>query len=463
MEKAKRDLNKENIKISIPPAAREILDRLHSAGFEAYVVGGCVRDSILGRVPGDFDITTSAKPQEVKDLFDRTIDTGIEHGTVTVMIGKEGFEVTTYRIDGEYEDSRHPKEVIFTASLIEDLKRRDFTINAMAYSDEDGLIDEFDGFSDIENKIIRCVGEPKERFTEDALRMMRAVRFAAQLGYDIEEKTREAIKELSPTLSKISAERVQVELVKLITSDNPGRIRDLYETGITAVIMPEFDRCMDTPQDNIHHAYTVGEHIIKTVEAVRADRYLRLTMLFHDIEKPSCRTTDEEGVDHFYGHAEKGAATAVAILRRLKFDKDTMNMVEKLIKYHDYRYPAEKKNVRKMASKVGRDIFPLLLEVRDADTAAQSDYLRNAKNEWTDEVRRLFAEILKDDECLAISDLAVNGKDLMDAGIKPGKEMGLILKAMLADVLEEPSHNNAEYLMKKDNLDKILKSISENI
>ncbi len=454
-----KDIEKD-IKIEIPEPAKRILDTLHEAGYEAYVVGGCVRDSILGREPGDWDITTSAKPEEVKKLFTRTIDTGIAHGTVTVMDGKEGFEVTTYRIDGEYEDSRHPKEVTFTSNLVEDLKRRDFTINAMAYSEEDGLIDKFDGLSDINKKLIRCVGDPGERFSEDALRMMRAVRFAAQLGYTIEEDTREAIRALAPTLSKISAERIQVELVKLLVSQNPGEIRELYETGITGVIMPEFDKCVGEVQNNRHHAYDVGEHIVRSVENIRADKVLRLTMLFHDIEKPSCKKTDAEGVDHFHGHADKGAETAYAILRRLKFDRDTMDLVRKLVKYHDHRYPAEKKAVRRMASAVGADIFPLLLEVHDADVKAQSDYKREEKLAWTKEVRELFEEIERDGECLTLAQLCVNGKDLMDLGIKPGKELGLILKAMLSDVIEDPSHNTKEYLLEESRLSAIRESIS---
>ncbi len=445
-------ITKSELTIKIPEKAGRILQTLHEAGFEAYVVGGCVRDSILGREPEDWDITTSAKPEEVKSLFGRTIDTGIAHGTVTVMIDKEGFEVTTYRIDGEYEDGRHPKDVTFTASLIEDLKRRDFTINAMAYSEEDGLVDEFDGLKDIESKVIRCVGDPKERFTEDALRMMRAVRFAAQLGYNIEDGTARAIKELAPTLKKISAERIQVELVKLITSNNPGEVRELYKLGITKVIIPELDTCMETPQNNPHHSYTVGEHIIRSVEAIRNDKVLRLTMLFHDIEKPSCKVTDENGIDHFKGHAEKGAETSKNILKRLKFDRNTMDMVKKLIEYHDFRFPAVKKSVRKAANKVGEDCFMPLLEVKEADTVAQSNYKREEKFEWLKEVRELFEEIKKDKECLSLKDLAVNGSDLMKEGIPAGKELGDVLKAMLEDVLENPQHNNKEYLLGADRL-----------
>ena len=444
-------MDRKTIKIDIPAPAADILDKLHDAGYEAYVVGGCVRDSILGREPGDWDITTSARPEQVKNIFGRTVDTGIQHGTVTVMMGKEGFEVTTYRIDGEYEDGRHPKDVTFTASLIEDLKRRDFTINAMAYSDEDGLIDEFDGLTDIDKKIIRCVGEPRERFTEDALRMMRAIRFAAQLGYSIEEDTRKAITELAPTLKRISSERVQVELVKLLISDNPGKVKELYQTGITAVFMPEFDKCFVTPQNNPHHCYNVGEHIIKSVEAVKNDKVLRITMLFHDIEKPSCRTTDDEGIDHFRGHAVKSADTAVMILRRLKFDRDTMDKVELLIKNHDWRFPAEKKNVRRAMNKIGDELFPYFIEVKKADTAAQSSYLQDEKYEWIDRLNVLYDEIKRDGECFSLKNLAVNGKDLIDKGIKPGRELGDILSTMLSDVIDDPSHNTKEYLLDETN------------
>ena len=242
-----------NIKIEMPQAVKEIIERLESAGYEAFAVGGCVRDAVLGRVPADWDITTSAMPEEVKGLFSRTIDTGIQHGTVTVMKDHVGYEVTTYRIDGEYEDARHPKEVSFTSNLVEDLKRRDFTINAMAYNDRVGIVDEFDGIEDLEKGIIRCVGEAKDRFGEDALRMLRAVRFSAQLGFKIDETTKEAINELAPNLEKISAERIQAELVKLLVSDHPEYLRAAYETGITAVVLPEFDDIMKQEQNDAFH------------------------------------------------------------------------------------------------------------------------------------------------------------------------------------------------------------------
>ncbi len=440
------------MKIRIPDNAKKILDIIHEAGFEAYVVGGCVRDAILGREPGDWDITTNAAPMEVKKLFRRTIDTGIEHGTVTVMLGKEGYEVTTYRIDGKYEDGRHPSSVTFTRSLVEDMKRRDFTINAMAYNDEEGLIDRFGGEKDLEEHIIRCVGEPRERFSEDALRIMRAVRFSAQLGFGIEEKTREAIKELAPTLEKISAERIQVELVKLITSDHPGRILDAYELGITKVILPEFDACMKTPQNNIHHDYNVGEHIVKSVENIRPDRVLRLTMLMHDIAKPVTMTIDDDDVSHFKGHELQSAQMAAAIFRRLKFDRKTMDRACNLIRYHDDRFPATPKSVRKAMNRVGVEEFPFLLEVRIADTLAQSDYKKEENLKLIEDTRKIYEEVLEKNECVGLNDLAVKGQDLIGAGIKPGKQIGDVLKAMLADVIEEPSHNSREYLLEPERL-----------
>ena len=270
----------------IPQKVEIIINILEKAGYEAYAVGGCVRDALLGRTPNDWDITTSAKPEQVKALFHRTVDTGIAHGTVTVLLEKEGFEVTTYRVDGEYEDGRHPKEVTFTACLEEDLKRRDFTINAMAYNPRKGLVDLFEGQKDLENKVIRCVGDPLERFTEDALRIMRAVRFSAQLGFSLEEETRKALSVLAPNLKHVSAERIQVELVKLLVSPHPDYLRIAYEAGVTREFLPEFDRCMETPQNTPHHCYNVGEHILHSLLYVRADKVLRLTMLLHDIDKP---------------------------------------------------------------------------------------------------------------------------------------------------------------------------------
>lgn len=435
------------IKILLPEKVNMIIHTIQAAGFEAYAVGGCVRDSILGRVPDDWDITTSAKPEDIKKLFKRTIDTGIEHGTVTVMLEAEGFEVTTYRIDGEYEDSRHPREVTFTSNLREDLRRRDFTINAMAYNDEVGLVDIFEGISDIEKKIIRCVGDAKERFTEDALRMMRAVRFSAQLGYSIDEGTKEAIKELAPTLQKISAERVQVELVKLVTSNNPDYLKIAYETGITAIVLPEFDLCMETEQKNPHHMYSVGEHTLWSMKYVERDKVLRLAMLFHDMGKPEAITTDDKGIHHFHGHNELSSQITREVLRRLRFDNDTIHKVERLVYFHDYRPALTDKSVRRFVAKIGKDLFPLYILVQTADVKAQSDYKKEEKLHNIETVNNIFLGILEREECLCLKDLAVTGKDLIDLGIKPGKEIGEILNHLLEMVLENPVLNEKEILL----------------
>lgn len=444
----------DDMKIKLPENVKTILDTMHSAGFEAYVVGGCVRDCVLGREPQDWDITTNALPEETKKLFKRTIDTGIEHGTVTIMIGKEGYEVTTYRIDGKYEDSRHPSEVTFTKNLTEDMKRRDFTINAMAYNEEEGLIDRFGGLDDIESKVIRCVGNPKERFSEDALRIMRAVRFSAQLDYEIEESTKEAVKELAQNLSKISAERIQTELVKLVTSDHPEKLKTAYELGVTKVILPEFDKCMETAQNNPHHMYNVGDHIISSMENIRADKVLRLTMLMHDIAKPATITVDDDGVCHFKGHSELGVQMAHSIFRRLKFDRDTMDRACNLIRYHDDRFPATPKAVRRAMNRVGVDEFPYLMEVRYADTMAQSMYYREEKLQLIEDTKKLYEEILAKKDCVTLKDLAVNGKDLISLGVTPGKKIGEILSAMLDDVLDNPEHNSKEYLLEPERLKK---------
>lgn len=441
----------KTIKIEVPQKAKYIIKTITDAGFEAYVVGGCVRDSILGRKPEDWDITTSAKPEQVKALFPRTIDTGIAHGTVTVMLEREGFEVTTYRIDGKYEDSRHPREVTFTPSLEEDLKRRDFTINAMAYNEESGLVDIFGGLTDIENKIIRCVGDAEARFSEDALRIMRAIRFSAQLGYHIEAKTREAIQKLAPNLKNISAERIQVELVKLITSPNPDTLRVAYELGVTAVILPEFDRAMETPQNHPHHMYNVGEHTLHGLLQIEADKVLRLAVLLHDIGKPDTLTTDEKGINHFHGHAIVGEDKARTILKRLRFDNDTLYYVTRLVRYHDYGNHEEPdiRIVRRAINKIGEDIFPLLFAVKRADILSQSTFKREEKLENMEKWQQLYQEVLDKKQCVSLKTLAVTGSDLISIGMKPGRELGEVLQWLLQQVIENPECNTREWLLSR--------------
>ena len=437
--------------IDLPQNVNFIIDRLYEHGFEAYAVGGCVRDSLLGRKPQDWDITTSAKPDQVKTIFNHTIDTGIQHGTVTVMLDHVGYEVTTYRIDGEYEDARHPKEVTFTSNLKLDLERRDFTINAMAYNHKSGIVDEFDGIGDLNKHIIKCVGCAHDRFSEDALRMFRAVRFAAQLGFEIDKETQDAIKELAPTMAKVSAERIQVELVKLLTSDHPEMMRNLYELGLTKVFMPEFDTMMETPQNNKHHMYSVGEHTIRTLMNVRADKVLRLTMLLHDVAKPVCITTDEHGQNHFKKHPAVGVDMAKKILRRLKFDNKTIDICCTLVREHDDRPVITQSNVRRAMSRIGVDLFPLLFEVKRADMLGQSLYKRDEKMAYIDEYERVYNDILAQNQCVSKKDMKINGKDLIALGVEPGQKLGAILDRLYEMVLDDPKLNDRKKLIEHAN------------
>lgn len=434
------------MRLRLPEKVKHIIDTLEENGFEAFAVGGCVRDSILARDPKDWDITTSARPEQVKALFRRTVDTGLKHGTVTVLLGDDQYEVTTYRIDGDYEDGRHPKEVTFTSELREDLLRRDFTINAMAYNDRLGLVDLYGGMDDLQKRIIRCVGNADARFEEDALRIMRAVRFSAQLDFTIEEETRRSAASHAGNLRMISAERIQMEMVKLLESPHPEKWEELYELGITSVILPEFDRCMDTPQETPHHFYNVGEHTMMVLKAVPEDRVLRLAALLHDIGKPEVRFRDSLGRDHFNGHDKKSAEMTRDIMRRLKFDNDTTGKVVQLVLYHDYRPLPEPAAVRRAIYKIGKDLFPRYLQLQWADYHAQSLYRRQEKTDRILAVSRLYEEIMREEDCLSLKDLKMNGNDLLAMGIR-GKEIGEILDAALSEVLDDPRRNERNALL----------------
>lgn len=453
------------MEIEIPTGAAYILQQLNKHGYEAYIVGGCVRDSLLGKQPNDWDITTSAKPKEVKAIFHRTIDTGIQHGTVTVLVDREilddgsgspashtdyAFEVTTYRVDGVYTDHRRPESVCFTASLEEDLKRRDFTINAMAYNPEQGVIDIFGGQEDLEKGIIRCVGEASERFDEDALRILRAVRFAAQLDFVIEDQTREAMRDQAKFLKDISAERICTELTKMIVSKHPERLEEAYELGLTNIFLPEFDRMMQTPQNNPYHLYDVGRHTLQVMRAVSATPVLRYAALLHDVGKPECKTTDETGVDHFYGHQELSAKMARTILRRLKLDNDTIDQVCRLVRNHDYGLSGDgpgMKSFRRFVAQLGAEHFADFLEIRKGDMAGQSAYHLEQRRQVIAHMEAMYAEIIEHKQCLKLSELEISGKDLIAIGVKPGPDMGRILKALLDRVLEEPELNTREQLL----------------
>lgn len=444
-------MGKENrMKIEMPKNAAWIIDQLMQHGYEAYIVGGCVRDSLLGVVPKDWDITTSASPEEVKELFSHTIDTGIEHGTVTVLLDKEPYEVTTYRIDGKYEDHRRPTKVTFTKSLKEDLLRRDFTINAMAYNEKEGLIDLYGGVEDLKKGLIRCVGIASHRFDEDALRILRALRFAARLNFAIEEETKQAMVEKKEFLKDISAERIREELTKLLVSPHPELLKTAYELGITKVILPEWDRMMETEQVNPHHCYSVGIHTLKGIQRVEATTVLRYTMLLHDTGKPDCKTTDENGIDHFQGHPMRSKEIAAGVMNRLKFDNQTKKQVVTLVEWHDWRFSRKeeinKRGIRRLANKIGVPLCHLLFQVQEADILAQSDYQKEEKLEILAGMKQMLQEVEEAKECLSLKQLEMDGKGLMELGVEPGKEMGRILQELLNHVLENPELNTKEAL-----------------
>lgn len=432
--------------VRIPEKVRLILNRLHSAGFEAYAVGGCVRDSLLGRTPADWDITTSARPEETKRLFRKTIDTGIQHGTVTVREGGENFEVTTYRLDGKYEDHRHPGDVTFTASLREDLRRRDFTINAMAVNEEDGLVDLFGGREDLKAGVVRCVGEAEERFNEDALRILRAFRFAAQLGFEIDQDTLRAAQDRADTLSFVSAERIRTELEKLLLSPHPSYLREAWKAGVTKVILPEFDAEMEAPQNNAHHNTTVGEHTLRTLEASPQERLIRWTMLFHDMGKPSVSAIDENGIYHYRGHAAASAVIAKEICRRLKFDRATEERAVRLVEKHSIYPKLSDEGVRRSAAEIGLDLFPAFLKVKRSDILGQSPSVIPEKLVYMDGVEAIYRRILERGDCMDLKHLDISGSDLLAMGYR-GKEIGTVLQSLLDEVLEDPARNEKNYLL----------------
>ena len=326
------------------------------------------------------------------------------------------------------------------------MRRRDFTINAMAYNDDVRLVDAFGGMKDLNYHLIRCVGDPKERFEEDALRILRAVRFSAQLDFAIEEHTADAIRSQVLSLKNISAERIQAELIKLLMSEHPERLKDAYELGITRVILPEWDRMVGVEQHTPHHMYDVAEHTLHAIMNVKQDKILRLTMLFHDMGKPFAKTTDENGQDHFKEHSIGSEEKARSIMQRLKMDNDTIKKVTKLVCYHDYRIEATGPNVRRAMNRIGVELFPYYLAVRMADVKAQSSYQRRAKIENIIAMREIYQDTLIKEHCVTLRDLAVTGKDLMEIGMKPGRELGNMLNELLEWVIDDPQCNKKELL-----------------
>lgn len=396
------------MKINLPDSVKSIITRLEQNGYEAYAVGGCVRDSLLGRVPKDWDITTSALPEEIKKVFGRTIDTGIEHGTVTVMYQGEGYETTTYRIDGKYSDSRHPDSVEFSRSLDEDLKRRDFTINAMAYSDKRGIVDLFGGIDDLDDRIIRCVGNPLERFSEDALRILRAIRFSAELDFDIDDKTLEAASQLKDRLKLISAERIHSELERLLMSSHPEKAGFLNSTGVDGVIFPEFAKAAG--KDPLMIRSLTG-----LLKASPYDKRIRWAVLLHM------------------------TGGGIAPLKRLKFDNNTIHAVSELLRLENEKLIGlSDTGMRRFMHNAGAENMPLVFDYRSS-IEPEADY---------SEAIRQFEAIRERGECTCLKELAVSGSDLMGCGVPSGKDIGRILNLLLDEVIEDPAANNPEHLLK---------------
>ncbi|MBO5936471.1 MAG: HD domain-containing protein [Clostridia bacterium] len=430
----------------IPEKAQIIFQLLSNAGYECFLVGGCVRDMLMGKEPHDIDITTNALPEETKAVFSafHTLDIGIKHGTITVIIDGEPIEITTYRTESEYTDGRHPDRVTFTANIKDDLSRRDFTCNAIAYNPAVGLVDPFGGMADIESKTLRCVGIAEERFREDSLRILRALRFASCLGFDIEDDTAKAMYTCRELINIVSPERIYTEISKLICGKNAGEIISLY-SDILAVPLPEIKDMKGFQQHNFHHIYDVLNHTAKVVDSVSPAATLRLAALFHDCGKPDCFSIDENGVGHFYSHASISARKANEALLRLRCDNATREKVVKLVKIHDSPIEPDSKTVKKKLQKYGEEIFFDLIKLQRADNKGLSpEFLY--RQETYDKLEEIARQVIEENQCFSLKDLAVNGRDMIDLGLK-GKDIGLALDLLLKAVIEEQCQNDRESLL----------------
>lgn len=433
--------------VQYPQGVQKMMDMLKARGFSAYLAGGCVRDALMEREPHDFDIATNALPEQVQELFKQytVIPTGLKHGTVTVVIEGLPVEITTFRADGKYTDNRHPTEVFFADSFKEDAMRRDFTVNAMAYAPSEGLLDYFGGKNDIENKLIRCVGNAEERFNEDSLRILRALRFASVLDFDIEAETSQAVCLLAGLLKNISAERVREEFIKLICGKNAVNVLMRY-SNVISVFIPEVLPMVGFEQHNSHHIYDVWEHTVKALGCIPPLPHLRLAAFFHDIGKPDTFTTDENGVGHFYGHAEQSRIKAQNIMQRLKLDNSTTERVLKIIRYHGIDVEENEQSVKKCMNKLSTDVFFDVLAMLRADTMALSgEYAYRLRH--FDKLESIANEIMLKKECFSLSELAVNGTDIMEIGIPQGKKIGCILECLLMLVMDNALPNDKAVLI----------------
>ena len=434
--------------INLPTEVQYIITTLESAGFEAYAVGGCVRDSLLGKEPQDWDICTSALPEQCIETFSdqRIVETGLKHGTITLMLNEKPFEITTFRVDGKYTDNRRPDKVKFVTVLKRDLARRDFSVNAMAYNPKTGVMDYYDGQQDLENRLIKCVGNADKRFREDALRIMRALRFASSFGFSIEENTARAMFDNRKLLQNIASERIVIELNKLIMGD---AVFELLTDHLPVIfeIIPELEPTAGVEQNNSYHCFDVLTHILKSVDAAPKNLIIRLTMLLHDIGKPHCYTESEDGIGHFYGHQQKGSDMARDILARLKYDKDMIKTVTELILYHDQDIEPRCKHIKRWLNKIGETRIRQLLEVKHADAAAQSETHRQIKAEKLKAIPPLIDEVISQQQCFSLKDLAVNGRDIINANLAEGTQIGVMLNRLLEMVINEEVENEREVLM----------------
>lgn len=433
----------------LPDDVIYILKTLYNSGFEAYLAGGAVRDMLRNAEPHDYDIATSARPEDVKLLFSHTIDTGIKHGTVTVVINKTGYEVTTFRHDGTYKDGRHPEKVEFVNSVYVDCSRRDFTINSMMYGFDGEIIDFFGGREDIKNKIIRCVGNPEQRFKEDALRMLRAVYFCASLSFHIAPDVEKAIKKCSMLIKRVSSERIFEILNKILLSPNPDYIRELHNLGLLKYIIPQLDDCFGEKQRNKYHIYDVGEHIMVTVKNTPCDLILRWAALLHDIGKPCCSSVDSAGIIHFYGHHRESCRIAVDILYRLHMDHDSIRKISVLIENHDVRIEPSLPAVKRMMARTGEKLFEQLMLLQKADNLAKNPIHFEEKYKRICAALDIYRRILAEGQPYLISHLVVNGRDLQKIGYRPGRQIGDTLKTLIDEVIIDPNLNNREYLLKR--------------
>ena len=432
--------------MQIPKEAELALHTLQSRGHAAFVVGGCVRDSLLGRTPNDWDVTTSALPEEVADCFRnfRVIETGLQHGTLTVLVDGTPIEITTFRNDGIYLDHRHPVGVTFSNTVEDDLARRDFTVNAMAYHPERGLVDLFGGREDLKNRVIRCVGDPVTRFREDGLRILRAIRFASVLGFSLDEKTKAAVRSEKSLLEFIAPERIREEFCKLLCGVNAENVIREY-VDVIGQFLPELLACRGFEQNTKYHCYDVLEHTLCALSHASNNLFVRLAVLLHDIGKPLCYTEDENG-GHFKGHGPVGTAMTEQILRRLRFDNRTVEIVSRLVERHDRITPAEEKAVKRLMQKMSDQEILWLLEVQRCDRLAHAKGFDEPPASL-DEVPRLMERIHASNACLSLKTLAVRGDDLLRLGIPEGKSIGDALAHLLDAVIEGRLPNEREALL----------------